>query len=82
MSPLFRAWVLGSTRPDEPLLDQASKAIAIEGDGIFEVGHAVAEADVSWIGADSDKDRVPFASQRSENSLLPSIELGQVGCPL
>src|SRR2546428_3721406 len=66
------------TRPDKPLPDKGTKAVGIEGNCIVQVGQAVREANVPWIGADGDKDRVTLASQRSQNSSLPSIELGQV----
>ena len=75
------ASALCGTRPDKPLPDNGPKAVGIEGNRIVQVGHAVREADVPWIGADGNKDRVTLPSQRSQNSSLPSIELGQVSRP-
>ncbi len=80
--PRLRAGALCGTRPDKPLLDEATKAGAVEGNRILQVGHAVAEASVPWIGADGDKHRVPLPSQRPQNSSLPSAELGQLSRPL
>lgn len=35
-----------------------------------------------WIGADGDKNRVTLPSQRTQNSSLSSVEVGQVSRPL
>jgi hypothetical protein len=64
------------------LLDEAAKAVGIEGNRIVQVGQTVAEANVPGIGGDGNEHRIPLPSQRPENSSLSSIELGQVSRPL
>src|SRR5213076_3397993 len=48
---LSRIAALRGTGPDEPLTDQGTKAVGIERNCIFEVGHAVGEAEVPCIRA-------------------------------
>src|SRR5439155_4745760 len=70
------------TRPDGPLPDNGTKAVPIERNCIFKVGHAVRQANVHWIRAHGDKHRVPLPSQRFQNPSLSTNEVSQISRPL
>src|SRR5436305_657077 len=76
------AFTLGGTRPDELLPNKGTKAVGIERNCIFQVGHAVGQANMLRIGADRDKHRVPLPSHRLQNPSLSSRAGGQISCPL
>src|SRR2546423_7027324 len=75
-------FTFGGTRPDEPLPNKGTKAVGIERNCIFQVGHAVGQANMLWIGADRDKHRVPLPSHRLQNPSLSSRAVGQISRPL
>ena len=58
--------------------DKGTKAIGIERNGIFQVGHAVGEAEMPCIWAYGHKYRVALPSQSIQNSSLPNVDLGQI----
>ena len=58
--------------------DKGTKAIGIERNGIFQVGHAVGEAQMPCIWAYGDKHRVALPGQSIQNSPLPKVDLGQI----
>src|SRR5438105_3528372 len=73
---------VGAARPDDPLADQPTKAVGIEGYGVLDVGKAIGEAHVLRIRADGDKHGVALADERLQNSNLRRLELCDVIRPL
>src|SRR5437588_1795349 len=68
----------GGTRPNEPLANEATKAVGFERNGVLQIRQAVREAHMPWIRPDGDEHRVPLPSQRFQNSPFASVEIGQV----